>query len=240
MKHDDGHIEADWARLGIALSGAPARRSPDLEQLLVATPSGLNANPRLFLLVVTWLVENGSFVAVHRLKHLARELAPRDRAALGLILETAIAHGARGELRVAAAACRPVSPARPLFDEVYRGVESIPEETATALSRKWGLWVPEVELKRTALRPIQWVLEHNPRFRDRAIRKGDLRCSILEALRHDAQGAAPSELELARLTDTTRAAVRKALAALEQEGAVTVSKEPGNKRNKVIRLKKAA
>jgi len=110
------------------------------------------------------------------------------------------------------------------------------------LSRKWGVWAPEAELKRDAIRPVEWLLAENPGYRERIVRKGDLRCSILEVLRRDVPkgGRVRSESELARLSGATRTAVRKALAALVQEGEVRVAKEAGNERDRVVVLRHAA
>ncbi len=236
-------LEAAWARLGVLLQCAPASRSPDLERVLLETARSVGGNARLYPLVVSWLAGYGGFVAKHRLKRLiVAELEPEHQAALGLILETALAHGAARDLSVPLEACVRRTVAGPLFaaQQADAGLRAIAEKHATAVSRQWGVWAPEVELKRDAVRPVGWLLEQNPGYRERIVRKGDLRCSILETLRLDTDGRARSESELARLSGATRTAVRKALEALVQEGEVSVAKEHGNDRDHVVVLRRAA
>ncbi len=236
-------LESQWAKLGILFNCEPTAQTPDLERLILATARQIGGNARLFPLVVTWLVEYSGFVARHRLKRLiSAELEPDHRAALGLILESAIANGGGRELCIPVEACSPCPAARPLFD-VHRGnaaLERIAANGASALSRKWRVWAPAVALKRDAIRPVGWLLDQNSTFRDRIIRKGDLRSSILEVLRWDSDGHVRSESELARLSGATRTAVRKSLAALMQEGAVASGIRPGNLRDHGITLRSAA
>lgn len=104
----------------------------------------------------------------------------------------------------------------------------------------WRVWAPEFELKRDAVWPVGWLLDHNPEYRDRNIRRGDLRSSILEVLRWEAGGSVRSESELARLSGATRAAVRKSLAALVKEGAVLHDAQDGKQRDRGVRLRSAA
>lgn len=242
MKTIEPNLEEQWTRLGVLFNCEPASEIPDLERLLLATARGLSDNPRLLPLVVTWLVFYGAFVAKHRLKALVAELQPTDQAALGLLLESAVEHKAAADLRVAFEICNTVSVQKPLFN-VYQGhasLESLAERTASPLSRRWGLWATEVQLKADAVRPVAWLLTQNPEYQSRVIRKGDLRCSILESLRRDAGGHAKSEAAVAQLSGATRAAVRKALAALVLEGEVVISKKAGNRRDNTVTLQMAA
>lgn len=236
-------VEPSWARVGVLLNCEPAEESPDLERLILATARALPGHARLLPLVVTWLVRYGGFVARHRLRRLVvQELGRPERAALGLLLETAIEHGATAELRIVVGACEPASRPGPLFD-VYRGesgLEAVAEQNASTISRRWGVWAPEVELKDEAVRPVRWLLEQNPAYGDRIVRKGDLRCSILEVLRHDAGGEAKSEAELARASGATRAAVSKALDALVREGRIVIAARAGNRRDHRVILRGAA
>ncbi len=237
------NLEAQWAKLGIVFNCAPAAQTPDLERLLLATARQVGANARLLPLVITWLVEYGGFVAKHRLKRLiAAELEVDGRAALGLILESAIAHGGSRELRIAVEACTPSPVARALFD-IHRGnaaLETIAKNAASPLARKWNLWAPEAALKRDAIRPVAWLHAENPTYTDRIIRKGDLRSSILEVLRWESGGFVRSESEMARLSGATRSAVRKALASLKQEGVIAMVMREGNTRDHGIELRLAA
>lgn len=240
----DNIIERDWAQLGVLFGCEPSGETPDLERLLLATARACPDNARLLPVVATWLVEYGGFVARHRLKRLVQdELAPDDQAALGLIIDEAVANGATRDLRIVAEVCRPRENPAPL-SSVQRdnaGLARIAEKRASEASRQWGAWTPPVTLKRDALRPVSWLLARNPGYRDRIVRKGDLRVSIIETLRRDVPGGtAPSESALTRLSGATRTAVRKALAALELEGEVVVGAEPGNDRDHPVALRAAA
>lgn len=227
MRDVSNQVERNWTRVGVAFACAPASATPDLERLLLATASACEHNSRLVPLTVTWLARYGDFVARHRLKRLVQtELDQQHEPALGLILEEAASHGASRELLIAAEECSPAEPARPLFDVHQGSFADLARRHASPLALRWGLWAPEVVLKPDAIRPARWILQENPGYRDRIIRKGDLRVSILESLRYDTpDGAARSESELARLAGANRSAVRKALAALVLEGAVAISSE---------------
>lgn len=229
-------VEAHWARLGVLFNAAPAPHTPDLERLLLGTARKAPHNARLMELSGTWLSTYGDSVARHRLRRLVQaELEIEHQPALGLILDTAVAHGATRDLLIVSEACQPASPPRPLFD-VYADepLRSLARQTASARALEWGLETPDFDLRPDAIRPIDWILRENPGYRDRIIRKGDLRVSIIESLRHDtAEGVAASESQLARLAGANRSAVRKALEALAMEGAVAI--EPG-RRDHPVRL----
>lgn len=235
------NVEQGWARVGVLFGCEPSPRTPDLERLLIDTARTCPDNARLLPLAVTWLVEYGQFVARHRLRRLVQtELEPEPKAILGLLIEEAVRHGATRELLMISEECHPLSPAVPL-SRVQRDRESlsrISERRASELSRKWGVWTPAVELKTDAIRPVAWLLKQNPEYRERIIRKGDLRVSIMETLRLDTPGCvAASELALSRQSGATRAAVRKALAALRLEGVIAVpGGEPDERAHPVVLL----
>lgn len=236
-------IEASWTRLGVLLPVTPAKRSPDLERLLLESARQLSGNARLFPVVASWLAEYGGFVAKHRLGRLiTAELEAQYQAALGLLIETAVLLGAPSDLSLAAQACRAAPEPAPLFSSHQRNPQlaSLAQRTASPLSRKWGAWSPDIERKRDAIRPVTWLLTQNPEFRERIIRKGDLRCSILESLRLDTNGMVRSEADLARLSGATRAAVRKSVAALIKEGEVRIVETPADARSHGIALSPAA
>jgi hypothetical protein len=215
-------IESSWARLGILFNAEPSPESPDIERLILDTARQLPSNPRLFPLVITWLVEQGFFVARHRLKHLVTtELESQHLPVLGLLLDEAIENGAPAELRIVRDVCAPHTTSRPLFD-IYHdsNLAEIAKSTSSETSKWWGIWAPPAELKRDAIRPSRWILEYNPSAFDRIVRRGDLRASILETLRLDFAGAAPSLSMISRSAGATRMAIRAALDSLIQEGAV--------------------
>lgn len=216
----------------------PASTTPDIERLLIETTHSLQSNARLLPIAVTWLATYGNFVARQRLRHLAREAAPEEQAALGLLIDFAIAHGASEDLRLCSRDCNPLLAPGPLF-EIHRrsaALLRLAESSTHDIARRWGLWTPFPDLKHDAIRPVEWLLAHNPSLRERVVRKGDLRCSIIETLRHDTAGESPSETQLARSTGATRAAVRASLHALLQEGAVRIARNPGGRGPRVITL----
>lgn len=237
-------IERDWVRLGVLLNCEPSDETPDLERLLLDTARRCPNNARLFPLTVTWLVSFDQYVARHRLRRLViEELEPEYQAQLGLLIETAVEQGATRDLLIVSEVCQRASNPHPLHvvqqeSEVLR---QIAFKNATALSRQWGVWAPAVVLKRDAVRPVTWLLHHNPDYRERIVRKGDLRVSILETLQRDCPThSVSSELALARLAGATRTAVRKALHALTQEGMVTVAKGASHHHAHPVALRKVA
>lgn len=234
------NVERDWARVGVLFGCEPSRRTPDLERLLLETARKCPDNARLLPVAVTWLVEYGQFVARHRLKRLVQtELEPEPQAILGLLIEEAVRHGATRELLIVSEECYPLSSPVPL-SRVQRDQDSlahISERRATELSQKWGVWTPPVEPKPDAVRPVAWLLHQNTEYRERVIRKGDLRVSIIETLRRDVPGhSVASELAMSRLSGATRAAVRKALDALLLEGVVSVGAAASNQRDHPVVL----
>jgi hypothetical protein len=238
-----GPIESRWSNLGIWFVAEPVDEDPDVERLLIDTARHLGSNPRLVDPVVTWLATNAALVAKHRLRALARhQLAPLAQARLALLLDAAIEVGGATEYRSCIAGSSPVAPPRPLFDSDASNplYTEFARESSGTIPARWGLWASQPQLKPNVIRPIGWLLKRHPVLRDRLIRKGDLRASILEALRFDAKGLAPSESELARLTGATRAGVRKALQALVREGEVRVDCGSGPPHDKQITLTRAA
>ena len=236
-KHNS--IESRWAALGVLFNCAPARSAPDIERLLIESASELPKNPRLFSLIATWLAIYGHCVARHRLARLITdECAREDRAALGLLIEEGVRLGGPRDLRIAVERCEPDVSPRPLFNvqSERRSLWSIAESAASDVSRKWGVWAPEAELREDAIRPVAWLLKRVPACRERLVRKGDLRCSIVEALRLDFEGVASSVAALARACGATRVGLERALDALVREGAVTVRAAPGSKRDREVVL----
>lgn len=245
MNEREHQLESAWTRLGVLFNVEPAAATPDPERLLLQTAANLSANSRLLDLAATWLVRHGSMVARHRLRRLAVGQLPRSlQPRLGLLIASAVALGAEPELKIIAAVCQPAEASEhgPLAD-VHRDrgpLADLAFRHASDLSRVWGVWAPPVRLRDEAIRPAGWVIDANPDLRERALRRGDLRCSIVESLRRDAGGCVRSEMELARLVGASRAAVRKALSALLAEGDVTIESAAGNQRDHQVRLRAAA
>lgn len=106
---------------------------------------------------------------------------------------------------------------------------------ACGQSLQWNLWLPDQPPKPDALRPARWIINQNPDYLDRIVRKGDLRCAILLVLRHDTpDGSADSEIALARKCSANRIAVRHALDDLEREGYALRQPQPGARNIRIV------
>jgi hypothetical protein len=234
MPHADlDNTIARWARVGVLFGSRPARTTPDLERLLLDTARLAPGNARLFYLAITWLSRYGNFIARHRLKRLIEtDLETVHQPALGALLALAVKHGASRELRVAVDVCSPADAPRPLFDVQRRSpaLANIAQNHACAEGQQWNLWLPDEPPKFDGLRPAWWIINRNPDYLGRIVRKGDLRCSILLVLRHDTpNGSADSEVALAEQCSANRIAVRNALDDLECEGYTLRQPEPGTR-----------
>lgn len=230
---------AAWTRIGAGFNVEPAERSPDIERLILETARCASMDSRLFAMAMTWLSMFDRLVARHRLGRLVMtELEPGYRPVLGLLLELAQVSRRGGHFNAVIAMCGPAELAGPLF-EVDRGSGALSaraERRASEVSRRWNLWTEEMAVKKDAIRPAGWIIDHNPVFRARADFKGDLRASIVEVLRVDAAAGA-SESELARHCGVTRMAVRAALADLELGGWVL--REAGSHRTRTVMRQRA-
>lgn len=215
-------ILQQWTRLGVMFDSAPARHTPDIERLLLATARHAPSMARLFVMATTWLSEYSDVVARHRLVHLIRtELDPGNHAALGLLLSLAQVGLRPAPFATITRLLTPHSRPRPLFD-IEAAKPLLIERARSAASSeslRWGLWCAPITLKPRALRPPAWIMQHNPALITRADFRGDLRASILASLLHD-DGAGTSELHLARACGGSRAQVRAALRNLELTGRV--------------------
>jgi hypothetical protein len=219
-------VAANWSRLGAMINAAPAQQTPDIERLLLDTARVSPAHSRLFILAASWLALYGDYVARHRLARLVRdELEPEHRPALGLALDRAREHGDlnRARFNLAIDACGPAGVPRPLFDVDRRNLTFVrlAKKRASTLSRKWGRWTPDFDLKRDALRPADWIAKHNPSLIDRALTGGDLLASVLAECHAD-PNAIESEAELARRCGASRPAIRAAIRRLELAGRVRI------------------
>lgn len=201
-----------------------ARKTPDVERLLLDTARVASANSRLFILAASWLAQYGNYVAKHRLARLiGDELEPEHRPTLGLLLDWAKEHGDRNGSRfnLAIEACGPARDARPLFD-AERGnalFARLAEQRASALSLKWGRWMADFEPKASALRLSEWIAQQNPSLHERALTGGDLVASVLAECQA-CNGAIESEAELARRCGASRPAIRDAMHKLQLAGRV--------------------
>ena len=218
-------ITARWSRLGAMFNTPPAHDAVDLERLLLDTARAVSVNSRLLVMAVTWLARHGATVAKHRLAALIRrELEAEYNPAMGLLLELALAadkaNRTRFDLAIGMCVGR-TGNGRPLSDiECGNAVLSrLAKQRASILSRKWGRWCEEFELKEGALRPVDWVMRHNPGLYERALVGGELVASIVAEC-ESSDGAAESEAELARRCGASRPAIRAALRSMERCGRV--------------------
>lgn len=167
-------IAAKWTRVGVLFGVQPAATPVDLEVLICETARVAPADERLFVCAASWLAAHHGFVNGRRLSALAAALRadePPSSAALGALLSFSDA-GAGGapEFEAALGQCRPLSPARPLFDvmDTMRSLRERVREKALPLFTAWGLWHDDATLKPTAVRPVAWLLDV-PELRIRAL-----------------------------------------------------------------------
>jgi hypothetical protein len=222
-------VASRWARLGVMLNVEPSDRTPDLERLLLDSARAAPANSRLFVLAATWLTRYGDAVAKHRLARLVRdELEPEHRPTLGFLLDWVRRRGSANTKRFnrAIRACGRKVDERPLFDVERRNpaLAELARQRASPLSRKWGRWAAEFDLKDDALRPEEWVIDQNPSLRARLLVGGDLRASVLAEC-EAAGGPIASESELARRCGASRPAVREAVRTLRLAGLVRAAQQ---------------
>lgn len=179
MNTQADNLTSRWCRAGVLFNVPPASNHEplDLEQLLVDTAEQCPGNPRLFIAALTWLTRHGTWVAAQRLNRLALDqLEQDDQATLGLLIETAVDHGAQQELgELATPGLQKASTPGLLFEVDREWFKDRADAEATGLSKRWGRWCQHIELKPELLRPIEWILAENPSFRDRADREEDLR-----------------------------------------------------------------
>lgn len=215
---------ARWSRLGAMLNVQAVARTPDIERLLLDTARVASANVRIFMVAASWLARYGDYVAKHRLARMIRdELEPEDRPTLGLLLEWAREHGDSNGFRfnLAIEACGSAIDHRPLLDVERRNAAfaRLAKRRSSALSRKWGRWISDFSVKTDALRPPEWIAEHNPSLVERALTGGDLLASVLAECEADPKGIT-SEAELARRCGASRPGIRAAIRRLELAGFI--------------------
>ncbi|MCE5326379.1 MAG: hypothetical protein LLG01_08165 [Planctomycetaceae bacterium] len=216
MKALDHILVAKWARLGVMFNVPPWRQTPDLEGLLIETVSQIPDNPRLFVMTATWLGRYSPLVARHRLAVMAAELPDPASAVLGLLLDTAAEITPAASMEMVRARCRPAPAPMPLFtaDRTTPALRAPARSAASTISKRWNVWAEPVDSKADALRPADWVMQHNCSMKVRAVFRGTLRASVLACLEHHVPAGA-SEAELARLCGVTRKALHEALDHLE-------------------------
>lgn len=214
MKEED--LLAEWSRLGILWCVPASRRTPDVEQLIVRSLSLVGRNPRVLILLGSWLSVFWRCVGRDRLVQLALAAPPMEQAVLGIALETADVWIGSSVFSGCAKRLSHVAPPYPLL-EVERerpALARLSQLEASPVSCRWGLWCRPIEPKLDAIRPVRYVMETNPSLKTRAMFKGSLKTSLLAAMR--ASGAPPtSPTELAHQCGVTRKAVYDAIEDLK-------------------------
>ncbi len=162
-------LASNWARLGVGFNVSPARKTPDIEPLIIETSTVVATDARLFQMAVSWITLNAQLIAVHRLGALVRTMV--DSSPMGLMLELAASAGANRSLRAAIDACTPASVAAPLFDIDRRSTAAakLVRDHAMPVSRHWGRWIDEFELHSAAIRSLEWTLKHNRTLSQRLV-----------------------------------------------------------------------
>jgi MarR family len=173
-------VAAEWARIGVWLSVAPAADPVDVEALIARTAHVARDDERVFVGAASWLAAYHGWVNGRRLARVMTALSrsdPTASAVAGALLTLAAAHATgpanhpAPELEGAIDACRPLSRPRPLFEVVERfpSLRADAKAGASLLYRRWGLWHDDEEIKLTAIRPGHWLLRHVPELCVRAL-----------------------------------------------------------------------
>lgn len=229
-------IISKWSSLGAGFNAKPHDASDiDLERLLLDTARHTPKMARLFIMAATWLHTYGETIAKHRLRRLIEdELEREHQPILGLLLDTAQQGTHPREFESVIKKLSPEPSPGPLFEN-FRENEKLMEiarRRASDLSRKWGLWSQPFEFKQDAIRPASWMMARHPNLRTRADFRGDLRASILAALRHD-PNAGESESRLAELAGGSRSQIRNAIDNLQMTGRVASRRAEGANRREI-------
>lgn len=210
-------ILSRWVRLGAAFNAPPARKTPDIERLLVETARVMPQFARVHSMMISWLMRCRRLVCRHRLAALAEQIeSPEQSAALGLTLTLTRNYAQSDHFNLAVKACKPLAPPMPMFDIDRQNGKFIvlAKKLSCQEGRQWGLWTPKERLYDDAIRPHSWIMRKNPSLHNRAIFSGKLQASILVTLESN-PSAGRSESALARACGATRNAVRDALDHLE-------------------------
>jgi hypothetical protein len=161
-----------WTRLGALFNTAPATTRVDLEQLIVDTAGVARSDERLFVMAASWLAEHHPLIDARRLGRRLDRVDPDTSATAGALLAMATREttGATA-LEAALTYCRPLAVPELLFPVMARhpGLLTLVKAETLPLFAVWGFWHNDAVLKRNAIRPIGWVLQHCPELRIRAL-----------------------------------------------------------------------
>jgi hypothetical protein len=238
MSEGEREILADWSRLGMLWNVPASARTPDVEALMVQSLQLIRQNPRMLVLLCSWLAIFWRCVGRDRLLQLARGASPEDQATLGIMLATADQWIAPAVFASRLRHLEPLAPPRPLLDadRDRPALARLARLEASSISRSWGLWSLPVQQKPEAIRPVSWVQANNPLLRTRALFKGSLKTSLLASITA-ARASQISATDLARQCGVTRKAVYDALEDLRFAGLLPGKTDrPGNRRQKTPAL----
>jgi hypothetical protein len=214
-------LAADWARLGVFFRVVPTSHPVNLEDLIGRTARVARDDERLFVCAVSWLATHHAFVNGRRLSAVASELSGEPLAVLGALLSLAIAgsDGRASELGAAVARCRRIRPMRPLFRvmEQFPSLRARVEADALPVIAKWGFWHDDQTLKPTVIRSVEWLLQHAPELRCRAVFGPSVEADLVALVLANA-GDGVTAQDLAHATHISYAAAHAAASRLVQRG----------------------
>lgn len=206
-----------WTRLGALFNTAPATTRVDLEQLIVDTVGVARHDERLFVMAGSWLAEHHHLVDARRLGRRLDAVDASTSATAGALLAIA-AQATTGSTALEAAAthCRPLAVPEPLFPVMlqYPGLLALVKAETLPLFAAWGFWHNDAVLKRNAMRPIGWILQHCPELRIRALLGTGLDAEVVELV----TTAPHTVAEITRETKASYAATHTAVMRLQGRG----------------------
>ena len=169
-------VARQWTRIGALFTTVPAAGPVDLERLIVATAAIARTDERLFVMAASWLAEHHQLVDVRRLCQGLVGVTDETSAVTGAMLAMAFQDTpSPPPLAAAHAQCRPLAAHALLFPVVaeIRGMPEVVRAEALPLFAAWGFWHNDAVLKRPAIRPLQWILQHCEELRYRAVEEAD-------------------------------------------------------------------
>jgi hypothetical protein len=207
----------DWTRLGALFNTAAATTRVDPEPLIVDTAAVARSDERLFVMVASWLAEHHHLVDARRLGRQLDGVDASTSATAGAMLAMA-ARDTTGAtaLQAAMTYCQPLVAPEPLFPVMARhpGLLALVRAETLPLFARWGFWHNDAALKRNAIRPIGWILQHCPELRIRALLGTGLDAEVIELVT-----AAPRTVaEIVRETGASYAAAHAAATRLRGRG----------------------
>ncbi|MFG0247554.1 MAG: hypothetical protein ACF8OB_01600 [Phycisphaeraceae bacterium JB051] len=163
-------VISQWARIGLFIGEEIASTTPHLEQLIIDTARAIPNNARLFYAIMSWLSQYGVLVNVGQLQKLLEDdLASEHHPALAALIALSVKHGAPSKLMRISDRCEAADNTRPLFISHQHSVtlKDLAKQQACSECLKWNIWVTDQNPLGDILRPLPWILKHNPEFKSR-------------------------------------------------------------------------